>query len=103
VRSDDQEGFDGCDVDANTRRVESAKLVMNTGAKTSMGAKDRNACEAEWQENFQEQTGLAGIAFEMQNEEAKPTGEEGTLLCVYVDDYPIHSPSQSGRSCSEFA
>jgi hypothetical protein len=35
---------------------------------------------------------MSGIAFESQEGPAKPTGEPGTLLSIYVDDYRYLSP-----------
>jgi hypothetical protein len=41
----------------------------------------------EWVDIFTEQAKSKGVQFAMQDGEAKPTGEAGTLLAVYIDDY----------------
>ncbi len=83
-------------LDATPLRVpaaSSSKLVLNlSGADISTSAKDWEGFKEEWQEDFLEQTRLAGIAFELQSGQARPTGEEGSLLSVYVDDYRFIRP-----------
>ena len=64
------------------------KLVLNmTGSKVSVEAKDWAAFKEEWRATFEEHARDAGIAFTMQQGEAKPQAEDGTLLSVYVNDY----------------
>ena len=70
-----------------------SKLVLNvTGSPASTGASDWNDFRLEWSENFMEQARLAGIPFEMQAGPAKPTGQDGTLLSVFVTDYRFLRP-----------
>jgi uncharacterized lipoprotein YmbA len=64
------------------------KVVLNmSGAKTSVEAKDWASFKEEWRATFAEHAKDAGIAFAMQEGEARPGGEAGTLLNVYVNDY----------------
>lgn len=69
--------------------AESAKkLVLNlSGAKTSIEAKDWASFKEEWRATFAEHAKTKGIAFAIQEGEARPAGEAGTLLSVYVNDY----------------
>jgi hypothetical protein len=70
-----------------------SKLVLNvSGTKPSLEASDWAAFKQEWQENFLEQAKIAGVPFEMQDGAPRATGEEGTLLFVYVDDYRFLRP-----------
>jgi hypothetical protein len=70
-----------------------AKLVLNVGgSKTSVNASDWAGFKEEWRENFSEQARLAGVPFAMQEGAPQPTGETGTLLSVYVDDYRFIRP-----------
>ena len=41
----------------------------------------------EWVDIVTEQAKAKGVQFSVQDGEAKPTGEAGTLLAVYIDDY----------------
>lgn len=64
------------------------KLVLSmSGPKTVTESKDWQSFREEWRATFAEHAKEAGIAFSMQNGEARPTGEPGTLLNVYVNDY----------------
>jgi uncharacterized lipoprotein YmbA len=69
--------------------AESAKkVVLNmTGAKDSVQAKDWASFKEEWRATFAEHAKQAGIAFAMQDGEARPGNEAGTLVNVYVNDY----------------
>ena len=70
-----------------------SRLVLNVdGSKESVGSSDWGGFKQEWQENFLEQARLAGIPFEMQDGAARPTGQPGTLLSVYVTDYRFIRP-----------
>lgn len=74
-------------------RTSSAKLVLSMdGAPASVNATDWNEFKLEWKANFVEQARLAGVAFEMQDGQPRPTGEEGTLLHVYVNEYRFIRP-----------
>jgi hypothetical protein len=71
----------------------SSKLVLNVGGATSsVSASDWEGFKLEWKENFLEQAKIAGVAFEVQEGPPRPTGEEGTLLFVYVNDYRFLRP-----------
>lgn len=71
----------------------SSKLVLNvSGSKSSVESSDWAGFKQEWQENFLEQAKIAGVPFEMQDGAPKATGEEGTLLFVYVEDYRFLRP-----------
>jgi hypothetical protein len=71
----------------------SSKLVLNvTGSAASVNSGDWAGFKQEWQENFLEQAKIAGVPFEMQDGPPKATGEEGTLLAVYVEDYRFVRP-----------
>ena len=67
----------------------SAKKVMlnMTGPKTVTEAKDWVSFKEEWRATFADHAKERGIAFEMQEGDAKPLGEPGTLLNVYINDY----------------
>ena len=70
-----------------------AKLVLNvTGSAESLKSGDWQGFRDEWKENFAEQSVKAGVPFVMQDGAARPTGEEGTLLSVYVSDYRFLRP-----------
>jgi len=70
-----------------------SKLVLNVGgSKASVEADDWAGFKLEWKENFAEQARIAGVSFEMQDGPPKPTGEDGTLLSVQVDDYRFIRP-----------
>ena len=64
------------------------KVVLNlTGPKAVVEAKDWSSFKDEWRATFADHAKTAGIAFEVQQGEARTTGEAGTLLNVYVNDY----------------
>jgi hypothetical protein len=64
------------------------RLVLNmTGPATVTQSKDWPAFQEEWRATFTDHAKDAGVAFEVQKGEAHPTGEAGTLLQVYVNDY----------------
>ncbi len=70
-----------------------SKLVLNvSGSTNSVNAKDWNDFRQEWKENFAEKAGAARVKFDMQEGPSKPTGEDGVLLTVYVDDYRFIRP-----------
>jgi hypothetical protein len=63
-------------------------LVLNmTGASIVTSAKDWPKFQKEWRDNFAEYAKADGISFEVQEGEGHPTGQPGTLLKVYVNDY----------------
>jgi hypothetical protein len=57
------------------------------GSATVTQSKDWPAFQEEWRATFAEHAKAAGVAFDVQKGDAKPTGETGTLLQVYVNDY----------------
>ena len=66
----------------------SKRLVLNmTGSKASIDAKDWVSFKQEWRAIFQEQVTAAGLKFDFQDGDARPNGEPGTLLTVFVNDY----------------
>lgn len=78
-----------------------SKLVLNVGgSQPSIASSDWQAFKLEWKENFLEQAGVAGIPFEMQEGPAQPTGANGTLLVVYVNDYRFLRPVPVTRLAS---
>jgi hypothetical protein len=58
-----------------------------TGPKTVVEAKDWASFKEEWRATFADHAKSSGIVFSMQDGEARPAGEAGTLLNVYVNDY----------------
>lgn len=70
-----------------------SKLVLNmSGPPAAVGSSDWSAFKQEWQESFADEAKQANIAFVFQDGPAKPTGEPGTLLSVYVDDFRFLRP-----------
>lgn len=68
------------------------KLVLNlSGSQTATTADDWETMKGIWRDAFSQQAKDAGIAYGFQEGDAKPTGEAGTLLAVYVNDYRIVS------------
>ena len=64
------------------------KLVLNmTGPKMVTDAKDWASFKEEWRATFAEHAKAQGVAFSIQDGEARALGEPGTLLNVYVNDY----------------
>jgi hypothetical protein len=63
-------------------------LVLNmTGASNVTSAKDWPKFQKEWRDNFAEYAKADGITFEVQDGEGHATGQAGTLLKLYVNDY----------------
>lgn len=66
----------------------SGKVVLSmTGPKSVTEAKDWASFKEEWRATFADHANERGISFSMQTGEARATGETGTLLNVYVEDY----------------
>jgi ABC-type uncharacterized transport system auxiliary subunit len=66
------------------------KVVMAmTGSKQVVEAKDWADFKREWRDTFADHAKAAGIAFTFVEGDAKPQGEDGTLLLVNVADYRI--------------
>jgi hypothetical protein len=64
------------------------RLVLNmTGPAMVTQSKDWPAFQEEWRATFSDHAKEAGVAFDVQKGEPRPTGETGTLLQVYVNDY----------------
>jgi hypothetical protein len=64
------------------------RLVLNmTGPATVTQSKDWPAFQEEWRATFADHAKEAGVAFDVQKGEARSTGETGTLVQVYVNDY----------------
>jgi hypothetical protein len=70
-----------------------AKITMNvTGPRTLTQSQDWELFKGEWRAAMKSQALSAGLAFDTQEGEPKPTGEAGTLLVVHVNDYRYLSP-----------
>jgi hypothetical protein len=66
----------------------SRKLVLRlSGVKASTDAKDWNSFKGEWRATFADHAKAAGVAFAMQEGNAPPAAEAGTLVDVHVNDY----------------
>jgi len=66
------------------------RLVLNmSGSAVVTQSKDWLAFQEEWRATFADHAKDAGMAFEVQQGEAHSTGEAGTLVQVYVNDYRI--------------
>jgi hypothetical protein len=71
-----------------TPPVSAKRLVLNmNGPATVTQSKDWSAFQEEWRATFADHAKEAGVAFDVQKGEARSTGEAGTLLQVYVNDY----------------
>jgi hypothetical protein len=62
-------------------------VLAMTGPATVTQARDWPAFQEEWRATFADHAKAAGVAFDLQKGDAKPAGEPGTLLQVYVNDY----------------
>jgi hypothetical protein len=72
----------------NAPPASTKRLVLNmSGPAAVTQAKDWPAFQEEWRATFAEHAKEAGVAFEVQKGDAKSTGQDGTLLQVYVNDY----------------
>lgn len=70
------------------------KVVLSmTGPKQVVEASDWTDFRNEWRYTFGEYAKAAGIAFSFVDGVAQPTGEDGTLLLVTVNDYRMMSIS----------
>jgi hypothetical protein len=71
-----------------TPAVSAKRLVLNmTGPTAVTQAKDWPAFQEEWRATFADHAKAAGVAFDVEKGDARSTGETGTLLQVYVNDY----------------
>jgi hypothetical protein len=71
-----------------TPALSAKRLVLNmSGPATVTQSKDWPAFQEEWRATFADHAKEAGVAFDVQRGEARSTGEAGTLLQVYVNDY----------------
>lgn len=69
-------------------------VVLNmTGSADSTTAKDWNDFKNLWREPCTHESAAVGDAFLIQDGEAKPTGQDGTLVVVDVADYRYVSTS----------
>lgn len=74
----------------NTPQASAKRLVLNmTGPATVTQAHDWPAFQEEWRATFADHAKEAGVAFDVQPGDAHSTGEPGTLLRVYVNDYRL--------------
>lgn len=63
-------------------------IVLNmTGSTVATTAKDWNDFKGLWRDACRQEFTAAGAAFSMQDGDAKPTGDPGTLVVVNVADY----------------
>lgn len=68
------------------------KLVLNlSGSQTATSADDWESLKGIWRDAFSKQAKQANVAYAFQEGDARHTGEDGTLLAVYVNDYRIVS------------
>jgi len=66
------------------------RLVLNmTGPDFVTQAKSWAAFQEEWRATFADHAKEAGVAFDVQQGDARSTGETGILLRVYVNDYRL--------------
>jgi hypothetical protein len=64
------------------------KLVLFlSGPASSTQAKDWASFKREWHDTFADHAKAAGVAFSMPDGEPRATGDVGTMLTVYVNDY----------------
>ena len=68
---------------ASTKKL----VLVMSGAKASTDAKDWGSFKEEWRATFAAHAKEAGIAFAVQDGDARHTGDAGTLVSVYVNDY----------------
>ena len=64
-------------------------VLAMSGAKIAVESKDWVEFKREWRETFAEHAKNANVAFTFVDGDAQPTGEDGTILQVYVNDYRI--------------
>jgi hypothetical protein len=63
-------------------------IVLNmTGSAVSTTAKDWNDFKGLWRDACTQESATVGAVFSMQDGQAKPTGDAGTLVVVDVADY----------------
>lgn len=60
-----------------------------TGPKTVTEAKDWADFKREWRETFADHAKQAGVVYSFSDSDAKPSGEDGTILSVDVADYRL--------------
>lgn len=64
------------------------RVILNmTGPAAVTQAKDWASFKEEWRSTFADHAKGSGVAFDVQQGDARATGEAGTLLNVYVNDY----------------
>jgi hypothetical protein len=64
------------------------KLVLGIdGSATATGADSWTSLTSAFQEGCKEEATTAGVQIEFQNGAARPTGEPGALLAMYVNDF----------------
>lgn len=63
-------------------------LVLNlSGSETATTADDWEMMKGVWRDAFGQAANEASVPFSFQEGDAKATGQPGTLLSVYIDDY----------------
>ena len=68
------------------------KLVLNLdGSEVATKADDWETMKGIWRDAFSQNAKEAGVAYGFQEGAAKHTGEAGTLLAVYLNDYRVVS------------
>jgi hypothetical protein len=69
-------------------RAAGSAIVLNiTGSTTSTSSKDWADFQSLWREPCSEESAAVGASLSMQEGEAKPTGDSGTLVLVNIVDY----------------
>jgi hypothetical protein len=71
----------------------SRNIVLNvSGSKAAAESADWEQMKGEWRAAFKSEATRTGAKLSFQEGEPKPTGEPGTLVAVFVNDYRYLSP-----------
>lgn len=71
----------------------SRKIVLNvSGSEVSTGSEDWEPFKGEWRAAMAAATAARQASFSSQEGQPRPTGEPGTLVAVYVNDYRYLTP-----------
>lgn len=74
--------------------VSSRKIVLNvTGSEVSTGSADWEPFKGEWRAGMAAAAAARHASFSAQEGDPHPTGEPGTLVVVYIDDYRYLTPA----------
>lgn len=64
-------------------------VLIMTGPTTVTQSKSWPAFQEEWRATFADHAKAVGVAFVVEKDEPRPTGENGTLLRIVVNDYRL--------------